>query len=756
MKAQLNRLLELRYRISTQLYLALGCAVLITFAASLVGWFSFNQVGDAQTRVNEGSVPELAAAFGVAQTSGALVAAADSLTAATTADEVTLVGDRISDAHNSFKDQLAILETQGSDQTQGGNQTPETRQGDEARFAQIRAHSTTLIDNIAAINNGVWYGFTLTEQSRELRAELETLQFRLNAIMVREMDDQLFYAMTGYRNLGQPPAAMSAHLSESELARYRYLTELEANANVATQLLATAFTVPEASLIEPLRERFESSAGHIGRNLSHLEGAAVHTELAPALGELLELGAGAQNGFDLRAQELRLAAEQRELLLANQGIAVQLVDEVDVLVSSAQSGAQSATDAASQAILTGRWLLLAISGVSIAGAILIAWLYVGRVILRRLGLLSGWMRQMAGGDLEAQVEMTGRDEVADMAAALEIFRRHALEVQRLNLVEELAEELQGKNDELEQALEDLHTAQDRIVVQQKLAALGELTAGVAHEIRNPLNFVKNFSESSKELLEEMEETLEEIEDGKMDDEQQGLLKDIFGDLSENMERILTHGDRANRIVQGMLMMGRETVGQQPTDLNALLDEHARLAYHSTRAQDSNFQLDLQYDFDETLGEIQANPQDLGRVFINMVGNACYATDEKRKQLVEQGQEDGYMPTLWLSTKSDGEQVQVRIRDNGTGMPPEVVEKIFNPFFTTKPTDKGTGLGLAISSDIVRQHGGAIEVNTEPGQYTEMIIGLPLTTATLEDAAGNGNRDGYAGDDDDDNDFRDDD
>ena len=752
MKAQLTRLLELRYRISIQLYLALGGAVLVTFAASLVGWFSFNQVGDAQTRVNEGSVPELAAAFGVAQSSGALVAAADALTAATTADEVTLVGDRISEAHDSFQEQLAVLETQGSDRAQAAPQ------GADARFARIRAHSTTLIDNIAGINSGVWYSFTLTDQSKDLRAELESLQFRLNAIMVREMDDQLFYAMTGYRKLGQPPAAMSAHLSEAELARYRYLTELEANANVATQLLATAFTVPETSLIEPLRERFESSAGHISRNLSHLEGADLHDELAPVLGELLELGTGPQNGFDLRAQELELDAEQRALLLANQGIAVQLVDEVDVLVSSARSGAQSATDAAGQAILTGRWLLLAISGTSIVGALLIAWLYVGRVILRRLGLLSGWMRQMAGGDLEAQVEMTGRDEVADMAAALEIFRRHALEVQRLNLVEELAEELQGKNDELEQALEDLHTAQDRIVVQQKLAALGELTAGVAHEIRNPLNFVKNFSESSKELLEEMEETLDEVEDGKLDDEQQGLLKDIFGDLSENMERILTHGDRANRIVQGMLMMGRESVGQQPTDLNALLDEHARLAYHSTRAQDSDFQLDLQYDFDESLGEIPANPQDLGRVFINMVSNACYATDEKRKQLVEQGQEDGYMPTLWLSTKSDGEQVEVRIRDNGTGMPPDVVEKIFNPFFTTKPTDKGTGLGLAISSDIVRQHGGAIEVHTEPGQYTEMVIGLPLPTSTLEDIPGNGSGsgNGYAADDDDDDDLPDDD
>ena len=216
-----------------------------------------------------------------------------------------------------------------------------------------------------------------------------------------------------------------------------------------------------------------------------------------------------QSEFNLLEQELRLIEVQRELLATNQDEAVALIAEVNGLVVAARNNAQGATAASSQAILEGRTLLLSITAMSVGGAFLIAWLLVGRVLLRRIEMLSDWMRRMAGGDLDARVEIGGNDEVADMAAALDIFRQHALEIQRLNLVEELAEELQDKNEELETVLDDLRRAQDQIVMQQKLAALGELTAGVAHEIRNPLNFVKNFSESSQELLEELREALNE-------------------------------------------------------------------------------------------------------------------------------------------------------------------------------------------------------------------------------------------------------
>ena len=454
----------------------------------------------------------------------------------------------------------------------------------------------------------------------------------------------------------------------------------------------------------------------------------------PIFARLFELGVGEESGFDLLASRLRLAERQQDLLARNRGIAIDLVTEVDGLVNTAHVSAQGATQASSQAILTGRTLLLAISAISISGALLIAWLFVGRILVRRLKLLSDWMRRMAGGDLEARVEIGGRDEVADMAAALEVFRRHALEVQRLNLVEKLAEELSGKNTQLESVLADLRRAQDQIVMREKLAALGELTAGVAHEIRNPLNFVKNFSEVSEELLTELQEVLNKG-DEKLTDEQRDLILEICGDLSSNLERIRSHGERANRIVHDMLQMGRDASELQSTNINNLLDEHARLAYHSARATDPDFQLDLRQDFDPEMGEMEVIPQDLGRVFLNMVSNACYATSEKRRVASEaKGNGETYTPTLWMTTRRAEDHVDICIRDNGSGIPPDHIDKIFNPFFTTKPTDQGTGLGLAMSSDIVRRHSGTIRVESEPGQFTQMTIELPLTppSVTMEE------------------------
>ena len=707
MTDRLKRLLEYRFRISTQLYIGIGGAVVLTIAASLVGWFSFNRVDDAQSRVNERSVPEIAAAFGVARYGGNLVAAAPGLTAAKTFDEFASVSASIADSYREFKNQLALLE---------GNREDE-------RFERIRSGADTLIWNIESIEQGMLERFELAERSDALRMELADLRLQLDAIVIPAIDDQLFYTITGYHELGAPSVPRDVHFSETEVGRFRYLAELQATANLAIQLLASLFSLSEVSLIEPLQERFESAAAHIERNLAFLEESSLHAELAPVFGRLLELGSREQNGFDLIFLELTLAELQLELLSNNRRIAVDLVGLVDELVAEAQMSAQEATYASDQAVRTGRTLLLTISAISIVGALLIAWLFVGRVVLRRLEMLSSWMRRMAGGDLEAQVKISGRDEVADMAAALEVFRRHALEVQRLNLVEKMAEELQGKNNELESVLAELRTAQDQIVMQGKLAALGELTAGVAHEIRNPLNFVKNFSEASEELLTELQETLEES-DGELTQEQRSLVQEISKELTGNLDRIRSHGDRANRIVHDMLSMNRGAGAPEPTNINRLLDEYTRLAYHSARATDSEFQLDIQLDLDPEMVELDVIPQELGRVFLNLVSNACYATEEKRRTLADAGQSNGYTPTLWLATRRKDGRAKISIRDNGDGIPPDVVDKIFNPFFTTKPTDKGTGLGLAISNDIMRQHGGTIQVDSELGQFTEMVLELP--------------------------------
>ena len=717
MRQRLKQLWDSHTRISTQLHIAIWGAIALTVCASLVGWLSFNRVGDAQSQVNDGSIPEMAASFGVSRYSAELVAAAPRLTASSTIEEFDDVVVDIDGSYKNFESQLTLLERAGAE---------------EESFRRIRGHADRLDQNIEKIKKATSDTFKLDHEAEILASRLTDERTKLDAMLVKAIDDQLFYLMKGYRSREELPVYLMEHLSESEIGYYRNLAQLQVDANIAMELLANAFTISEASLIEPLRERFEAARGRIDRNLTALKGSPHHDDVSPIFERLFGLGIGNDDGFDLMASRLTLEQSQRELLTSNREIAIDMLRDVNSQVGAARMSAQGATEASSQAILTGRTLLIVISGISIAGGVLIAWLFVGRILVRRLKLLSDWMRRMAGGDLETQVEVEGRDEVAEMGAALEVFRRHALEVQRLNLVEKLANELSGKNEELESVLADLRRAQDQIVMREKLAALGELTAGVAHEIRNPLNFVNNFSEVSQELIQELAEVLQE-ESAALTEEQSGLVEDIFGDLRDNLGRIRSHGERANRIVHDMLQMGRDAGGVQATNINNLLDEHARLAYHSARATDPDFQLDLRQDFDPEMGEIEVIPQEMGRVFLNMVSNACYATDQKRRERVEANGD--YMPTLLLSTRRLEEHAEIGIRDNGNGIPPEAVEKIFLPFFTTKPTDQGTGLGLAMCSDIVRKHGGNIRVESEPGQFTVMTVSLPLVRppATAEGA-----------------------
>ena len=720
------RLVRSRRKVSVQLYLAFTVIVALTVAASIVGWFSFDRVAVAQRHVNDESIPEMVAAFEVAQYSSSLVTAAPRVVAAQSTIELDDVYSNIAEASNALEVELADLEILLAADDAGSHE--------EFRFQNIRDGAQLLTTNIKTLRNQRSELIVQGEKREILREQLANIRGDLDDTLVTALDDQLFYTMTGYREIGIPPDPESVHFSPSEIDRYRLLLELQSDANIATELLGNAFTVSEAAALEPLKERFEAANSRISLNLNGLANTAVYDDIAPIFRRLAALGTMEGSGFNLLYEELRLAERQGAVLDSNQAAAVSLVSEVDELVGSARESSQVATEASLQAILTGRSLLLIISLVSIAVAILVAWLLVGRVLVRRIEILSAWMRRMAAGDLEAQVEVGGHDEVADMAAAVEVFRRHALEVQRLNLVELLAQDLQEKNDELQQAFEELRRAQDQIITQQKLASLGELTAGVAHEIRNPLNFVKNFSESSAELLTELADVLEEAGDSISED-QKGLIQEISDDLNDNMERIRNHGDRANRIVHDMLMMSRGAGEFQITDINRLVDEHARLAYHSARATDTNFQLDLQFDLDPEVGELEVIPQDLGRVFLNMVSNACYATNEKRNQLTEKG--ESFFPTLLLTTRRSNEHINISIRDNGNGMPPDVIEKIFNPFFTTKPSDQGTGLGLAISNDIVREHGGTIQVTSEPGEYTDMIIDLPLVRAMASVADGVG-------------------
>jgi len=709
---RLRGLLDFARRISTQMYVAIGILVSLTVAALAVSWVSFNSIEGTQDRVNEESLPRIVTAFRVTELSSQLVAAAPRLTVAATPEELDVVSAEIVDTQEEFRGELERLEQQDID---------------AALFVAIRSRARQLESNIAQIEAEMPTSFALAVEIEALRVELAEISQKLDDILLPALDEQLFYQMTGYRQIGEPPVPRERHFTEAEIIRYRHLLALQTDTAIATQLLSSAFSVSNAALIEPLQESFESVTDRIEISATAIGLIAQRGYLVSVLTDLFALGIGEDSGFALITRQLELGERQRELLAQNRVQAAELAAGVQELISNAQSDADEATAASSDAIGTSRILLLVIAGISVVVGLSIILGFVSRILLRRLNQLSNRMRRMADGDLEDEVVISGRDEVSEMADALEIFRRHALEVQRLNLVEKLAEELGEKNSQLEQVLDELHRAQDQIVMREKLAALGEVTAGVAHEIRNPLNFVKNFSEVSAELVEELQEVLEEAED-ELTDEQRELIGDIAADLTENLERIGSHGARANRIVHDMLTMSRETGEWRLADINGLLEEHARLAFHSARAVDPDFQLNLEFELDPEVGELEVLPQDLGRVFINMVGNSCHATDEKRKRLVETGEGGSYMPTVRTSSRRTADSVEIKIRDNGDGIPPDVVDKIFNPFFTTKPTDQGTGLGLAITNDIVREHGGTIAVDTAPAEFTEMTITLPLQRA----------------------------
>jgi signal transduction histidine kinase len=293
----------------------------------------------------------------------------------------------------------------------------------------------------------------------------------------------------------------------------------------------------------------------------------------------------------------------------------------------------------------------------------------------------------------------------------------------------LLNELRQRTTELSHSLDELRTAQDRLVQTEKLASLGQLTAGIAHEIKNPLNFVNNFSALSAELIDELNDVLKPA---ALDDKMREEIDELTHMLKGNLEKVVQHGKRADSIVKNMLLHSREGSGEhRPADINAIVEESLNLAYHGARAEKSGFNITLQRNFDPAAGMIDLYPQEITRVFLNLISNGFYAATKRKEAGAE-----GFEPMLSATTKNLGNRVEIRIRDNGAGIPPEVKEKMFNPFFTTKPAGEGTGLGLSMSHDIVvKQHGGKIDVATEPGAFTEFIITLPRTAVAEKNTGG---------------------
>ena len=366
-------------------------------------------------------------------------------------------------------------------------------------------------------------------------------------------------------------------------------------------------------------------------------------------------------------------------------------------------------------------LTVAAIGLMLVAVTLIAGGFIATRLLRPIQQLRIGAARIGSGDLSQRISVKTGDEIEALA---DQFNEMAGRLQESYAG--LEQKVSLRTVELSKSLEELRTAQGRLVQTEKLASLGQLTAGIAHEIKNPLNFVNNFSSVSVELIDELQDALK---GAQLDAKTSAEITEVAEMLRGNLEKIVQHGKRADSIVKNMLLHSRADSGEhRPVDINAIVEESLNLAYHGARAEKQGFNIALEKAFDPAAGEIDLFPQEITRVFLNLISNGFYAATKRKAD----GNGDGaYEPTLLAATKSLGDRVEIRIRDNGTGIPPDVKDKMFNPFFTTKPAGEGTGLGLSISHDIiVKQHAGSIEVDTRAGEFTEFKIILPRKAASL--------------------------
>ena len=326
-----------------------------------------------------------------------------------------------------------------------------------------------------------------------------------------------------------------------------------------------------------------------------------------------------------------------------------------------------------------------------------------------------WIRRLGMGDFEYRIKPWGRDELSQTCIALESLRQNSIRAMQLDTIRDLSDQLQDKNNELEQALTDLRASQNRIISQQKLAELGELSSGVAHEMRNPLQFIINFTSSSVEVAAELEGMLQRLEGAERED-----ASELSRVLKDNMERVLHHGSRANSIVSAMMIFDRGTGGGfRPVGLNQLLATQVDLARQAMKAYEPGFDAEVNLELDPALEEVVVIPEDIARVISNLTTNACESMAEKARL---EGKE--YRPELKVVSLDEDDVVTLLFQDNGAGMTQDAMAKMFNPFFTTRDSGRNTGLGLSLVHEVIREHGGDIEAESEPGKYTRIKVRLP--------------------------------
>ncbi len=713
-----------RIGVGSRLYFVLFGAVVLMGAATMLAYFSFNETLRHEIQLAEYSMPNLIDSVDVARKSAIVVNGAFRLVSASSKQEHTAVVNDTAREIASLENTITELEARSafSEQTQ-----------------LIKSDLEKLGSHLDKIKQSSLRRLNITQALNVFIDELGETSRHIERLLIQAVDDQAFYLVSGLRSLDDKVRPIHKRASEDELTAYRNLITVNQSANLAVLLLDEVLVLADRQFLTPLEERFESAVQNFLHAYEKLPASMQDNQLEENLARLGEIGKG-QEGVIVLRQEALLRLEQEQDTLTKARITSEsLVSEVNNLVAQINKEALESSAAAREAAQTGILLLVLLNLLGTIGAFVLGSLFVRRYLVSRLAGLAGAMREMASGDLEVPVQVEGydvakpekgsadymrqnikyliwNDEVTDMVKALEVFRRYAHEVQRLNLVEKLAKELDAKNENLEQAMTNLKAAQEQVIAEQKLASLGQLTAGVAHEIKNPLNFVSNFANVSIELADEIEELMTQAEALDLEE-----IKSILNELRISLGKIKEHGSRADNIVRSMLEHSRSKEGEwRKTNLNNLLKEYVDLSYHSLRAEDNSFNAAMHEDLDPNMQEIVVVPQDICRVFLNLVTNAFQAMDEKQKK----GGGD-YLPELTISSRQLDEHVEFCIRDNGPGISETMRDKIFEPFVTTKEPGKGTGLGLSLTTDILIRHGGSIQVDTETGHYTEMRVLLPL-------------------------------
>ena len=713
-----------RIGVGSRLYFVLFGAVVLMGAATLLAYFSFNETLRHEIQLAEYSMPNLIASVDVARKSAIVVNGAFRLVSASSKQEHTAVVKATAQEIASLENTILELEARSafSEQTR-----------------LIRSDLEKLGSHLDVIKQSSLRRLNIAQALNVFIDELGETSRRVERLLIQAIDDQAFYLVSGLRRLDDKVRPIHKRASEDELTAYRNLITVNQSANLAVLLLDEVLVLADRQFLTPLEERFDSAVQNFLHAYEKLPASMHDNQLEENLTRLGEIGKGPEGVIILRQEELLRLEQEQGTLTKARITSESLVSEVNNLVAQINEEALQSSSAARDAAQTGIILLVLLNLLGTIGAFALGSLFVRRYLVSRLVGLAGAMREMASGDLEVPVRVEGHDvvkpekgsanyvrqnikylvwndEVTDMVKALEVFRRYAHEVQRLNLVEKLAKELDTKNENLEQALVNLKAAQEQVIAEQKLASLGQLTAGVAHEIKNPLNFVSNFANVSIELADEIEELMKSAEDLDLEE-----IRSILDELRTSLGKIKEHGKRADNIVRSMLEHSRSKEGEwRKTNLNALLKEYMDLSYHSLRAEDNSFNAAMHEDLDPNMQEIVVVPQDICRVFLNLVTNAFQAMNEKQKQVGSD-----YLPELTISSRQLEDHAEFCIRDNGPGIPETMRDKIFEPFMTTKEPGKGTGLGLSLTTDILIRHGGSIQVDTEVGHYTEMRVLLPL-------------------------------